>query len=458
MQSDQDPTPDLDGNGSVTGRGPGVQVVVGDTPEARLVAAHLQRSNGCVVHLLEPTDQELHERLTEDVVGICILIHDDIAALRYCLTAAHLRPSVPLIVTIFDRTVSEQLRRTLPNCDVMSPAAIALPSLVGPCLDRSLASLRKDGQVLKAVLADDPTHERTYQLPRGLILRGWAGRLLGQLRPHDGTSKILLAGLLGLLSVLVTDVVVSLFVVRDGPVDAIYRAVRTLTTVGPGAADGQPAAYKLFTAFAMLLSLVLTAVFTAGVVQHLLGPRGVALFGRRALPRSGHVIVVGLGQVGLRLAQEIHRLGVSVVVIERDPTSRNILLARASGIPVVIGSAGDRAVLSRLSVRRAVSLASVSSHDLDNIAVAVTARALAPDLPIVLRAGNHDAITETKALFRIGIVRDVTLLTASFVAEAISGRAAGTVVQHENILHAHPVDGSPRRLATPVPEDRFPAP
>ena len=63
----------------------------------------------------------------------------------------------------------------------------------------------------------------------------------------------------------------------------------------------------------MLVTVVFTAMFTAGVVDRLLGPRLVGLVGPRALPRTGHVVVVGMGQVGLRLCAELRDLGVAVV-------------------------------------------------------------------------------------------------------------------------------------------------
>jgi hypothetical protein len=81
-----------------------------------------------------------------------------------------------------------------------------------------------------------------------------------------------------------------------------------VATVGPAEAHGAPAGYKLLAAAMMLATIVFTAVFTAGIVNRLLEPRLVGLVGSRTLPRAGHVIVVGLGQVGLRLCEELRSL------------------------------------------------------------------------------------------------------------------------------------------------------
>nr|WP_255523976.1 NAD-binding protein [Terrabacter sp. MAHUQ-38] len=178
----------------------------------------------------------------------------------------------------------------------------------------------------------------------------------------------------------------------------------------------------------MLVTVVLTATFTAGLVDRLLGPRLVGLVGARALPRSGHVVVVGLGQVGLRLCQELQRLGVAVVGVERDPHAPNLRLARTLRVPVVIAHGGDRAVLERVRLHRAQALAAVGSDDLDNIAVAVAAHGVAPGTRVVLRAGEHEAIAETRSLLSLGTTRDVTRLSTTYVVARLLGIPAVTAV------------------------------
>jgi Trk K+ transport system NAD-binding subunit len=90
----------------------------------------------------------------------------------------------------------------------------------------------------------------------------------------------------------------------------------------------------------------------------------------------------------------------------------------------MVGDGSERGLLVRLGVRRAAALASVTSDDHVNIAVSVAALAVRDDLRVVLRAGDDDAVTETRALFPIGVVRDVNRLAAGHFAELA---VAGTV-------------------------------
>ncbi len=406
---------------------PGRHVVVGMTPEASRTCAALQDLGLSVTHLGEPSETELARAMAGGVSSLAVLLHNDTQALRYCLAAEHLRPGLPMVVAIFDKTAATQLVRVVPNCRVTSPADLATPSLVAACLPGDLAGLVREPSGWRAYprAAAAP---RPFALPPAMRFRAGLGKLLGQLRPHDSGSQILMTGLSGLLLLLLADTVAGVSLLHKPFVDAFHTAVQIVATVGPASSTGTQPAYVLFAALAMLVTIGLTAMFTAGIVEHLLSGRLIGLWGRRVLPRRGHVVVVGMGQVGLRLASELKALGLGVVGIERDRGAPNLMAARASGIPVLIGDGSRRAVLSKARVDRAVAFCAVGSDELDNIAAAVTARAVAPEIRVALRAGNHDAIAETRSLFHIGTVCDVTGLTAAYVVQCLVGRSPRTVV------------------------------
>jgi len=194
----------------------------------------------------------------------------------------------------------------------------------------------------------------------------------------------------------------------------------------------------VFASVAMLLTIVFTAVFTAGVINRLLSSRSIGIIGARTVPTRDHVVVIGMGQVGLRLCIELRNLGISVVAVERDPQAVNLPLARAAKVPVLIAHGEDRGVLSKLSLHRARALAAMGAEDLDNIEVAIAALAVAPDLRVVLRAGDDDVITETRSLFRIGEVRDVSALTAFAVTLGLVGKTPRVVYARGHQLGAVP--------------------
>lgn len=110
---------------------------------------------------------------------------------------------------------------------------------------------------------------------------------------------------------------------------------KVTVTVGPSeAADQGSDWFKLFSAVTMLLTLGFAAVLTAGVVNRLLDPRLTGIFGRSAVPRRDHVVVVGLGQVGFRLCELFRDLGVPVVAIEVNPDAKTCRGRRTCNCPL----------------------------------------------------------------------------------------------------------------------------
>lgn len=404
-------------------------VIIGETNLARQVCASLRRDAHSVTHLVAPDDAELREALASPLDAIAVLQHDDVAALRYALAVAHLDPRIQIIVTIFDRTVAQELLRLLPQCHVTSPADLAAPTLAGPCLASDIAALHDDHSGTRAVqMTDDGLRTLRWTAARR-SLRSLLRSLGGQLRPHDEGTRIMLTGLLGMLAALCIDGVWLVYS-GFGAFEALFDAARVVATVGPAAPLDNSPAYKIVTSVAMLATVVFTAMFTAGLIDRMLGPKLVGLIGPRALPRIDHVIVIGMGQIGLRLCGELRRVGIPVVGVERDRNAANVRLARSLGIPVVIGHGADRTVLEQLHLPHARALAAVGSDDLDNIATAIAAHAVAPNTRIVLRAGEHEAIAETRSLLPLGVILDVTNLAAAYVVAYLTSRSPTGVLGH----------------------------
>lgn len=413
-------------------------LVIGEIEVARLVCSALAQHGVKVAHLLIPSDLDVQSMLGPHVDAVAVLVRGDVAALRYALLIAHLRPGIRLMVTMFDRTLADQLRRAVPNCEVTSPADIAVPTIVGACLGDSVLAVYRS-EAGPRILLDSPEGPRSdpfRRKPRSL--RAVVGLLRTQFRSHDDSSRVLMTGLIGLAGILVLDWLLSVIVLHQSTVGALYGASRVVATVGPGHEEATvPQWYLIVSSVLMLASIALTALFTAGVVHRLLSNRSVALVGRRTLPRRDHVVVVGLGQVGLRLATKLASLGYRVVVVERDPKAASLRIAKAAGIAVLVGDAGERSTLDRLSLNRARALAAMGSSDLDNVEVAIAARAVAPGLPIVVRAGEDDVISETRSLFAIGQVLDVSSITASAVTLTLIDRSPEVVYTRGQHLFAY---------------------
>lgn len=396
-------------------------VVIGETEVARLTCAILRSQGGEVHHLLHPSEAEVCDALSSKVDAVAVLIRGDVAALRYALLVEHFSPGVRLVATVFDRTLAEQLVRVVANCQITSPADVSLPSILGACLGDDLLAVMQTPAGSVALRDGDSGVQVTPYQRRHATLHDWSSKLTGLAHPYDDATRILSLGLFGLLVLLLASTVLATAVLHESAVRAFYLATRVVATVGPdGIGTATSTWYLIYSSISMLLTIALTAMFTAGVVNRILSARTIGLVGHRTVPRRDHVVVVGLGQVGLRLAVRLKSMGVPVVVVERDPLATNLRLARARGVPVLIAHGEDRAVLRRLRLARARALACMGSDELDNIEVSINALADAPDLRIVLRAGEDDVIAETRSLFRIGRVCDVSAMTAHAVTRSLA--------------------------------------
>jgi voltage-gated potassium channel Kch len=368
-----------------------------------------------------------------------IVSRDDAAALRMALMVRNLDDELPLLVTIFDPTMAAQVEESIEHCEVTSMADIVAPSLAGPLLGEDLAAVREGDPPRGVRETDDGVEEVPLDVPGKRRVAALARALI---TPYDKSAALLLWGALGLVVILVLETAACMVTLGQGPIDAAYGAAKTLVTVDPNdeVADG-PSGLKAFLTVSMLAALVFEAGFTAGLVNRLIDRRLTGLFGRRAVPRRDHVVVVGLGQVGLRLALLLRRCGIGVVAVDDRAEGENVGLAREMGFPVVIGRGADLSLLRRLSLRHACALAAVTDDDLENISIGMAAKAVNEDLRVVLRAGDGRVANETRSLFRIGLVRDVHRIAAALIAARAMGSGAERVVCRGDDAHLLHGDG-----------------
>jgi len=354
------------------------------------------------------SDSETSAYLAQERWGaVAVVTRDDVLALRLTLLSAHLRPDLPLWVTMFDRTITRELGHVVPAVHVLSPSELVAADLAEQCIAAagSGASRRRSG----VRLVDDSLR---------LLVRAGAGLLLALL--FEGA--------------------ISMIALHENAVNALYFSTRSVATVAgtPGAASGSWW-FKALSTLDTLAALLLVAVFTAALVRRLSRPRLTTLFGARSAPARRHVLLVGFGQVGFRLAQELHRRDIAVLAVERDPEAPCVRLARAAGIPVAIGRGDDRTTLERLGIRRCAAIAAVTSADLVNVAVGLAASDLAAGVPVILRLGDGEVAAETDSLLHLGRICDAHKI------------AADTLLRGLQVVD-HAADLAPRRAEEREPQ------
>lgn len=185
-----------------------------------------------------------------------------------------------------------------------------------------------------------------------------------------------------------------------GWLDAWYMAVTTLFTVGFREMGEVNDSTKLFTIFYLVTGLGvasyaisnLMALIVEGDLQGYLRERRME---KRMESLSDHVIVCGFGKMGFQAAWELKHANVPFVIIEiEENKGRNN--PRFSEDIILYGNAMDELVLEKAGIRRAKGLITALTTDADNVLVTLTARQMAPKIPIVARSAKLG--TESKLM------------------------------------------------------------
>jgi len=212
----------------------------------------------------------------------------------------------------------------------------------------------------------------------------WARELLGTVRGElDRPFRL---ALLAVVAIMVVSTTVLTLAYRandaDAPasfsvLDALYLTVATMATVGYGDFNFGSATHWLqaFGIALMLLGALSIAVVYAFITNVIISRRLERALGRgRATAVRDHVVLCGLGAIGVATMEGLLSAGRHVVVIERDENNRFLPVARERGVPVIIGDATVRSTLLEAGLERASTLAALTSDGVANLETVLSAR------------------------------------------------------------------------------------
>ncbi|WP_365897841.1 potassium channel family protein [uncultured Sphingomonas sp.] len=180
-------------------------------------------------------------------------------------------------------------------------------------------------------------------------------------------------------------------------VDVVYFTMITVTTVGYGDIVPVTDRARMFDTFVVTpVRLFVWLIFLGTAYDFVL--RGVwEKWRMRNLQRdlNGHVIVAGHGTSGTEAVAELLRRGKphdAIVVI--DPDADAVARAEAEGVMVLEGDASRNATLDAVKVAKASAMIVAAGRDDTSILIVLTARRLAPTLPIsvVIRSEDNEAL------------------------------------------------------------------
>jgi Trk K+ transport system NAD-binding subunit len=412
-----------------------------------------------LVRAPEITESVLRTAGVRDAQAMALVGDDDVDNIHVALVAQELNPAIRLVLRMHPR-LGARIRRLFNDCAVLSASRVAAPSFVAAALgaeapnqvefgaNRFYAARRRDVPPHRIIcgLADtSASHEEADvgvellpadQNRADLVLaiaddeadRAPRRRPLTWLR----RARYLLRNKM-ILVVVAMVLLVALGVVLMACVDphrgwgsAVYDGL--MDAAGDAQPNDQFSGFDKATQLTVVYAgLALIPLVTAVAVDGLLRAR-LAGHSRGPVRRDGHVVVVGLGSVGVRVLRQLHDLGVPVVAVEIDENVRGVVIARRMGIPVVIGDAAWPETLRAAGVARARSLLLLTTSEIANLEGALLGGSYRDDLRVVLRIFDDDLAERVERRLGIVISRSVSRLAApSFAAAMVEREVIGTL-------------------------------
>ena len=305
-----------------------------------------------------------------DVRGVIIVTSDDLANISCALMVRRLAPDVRIVLRMFNQNLVTRLGKAVSNVTALSVSALSAPLLAltattGDVLAAFPVATDRRQVAEVTVAAESPLVGRPVanfdEHRRYLLLAhtpaAHAPRLLHDIDPAaaiEAGDRLVVAGTPNDVRRLLepgwddTDVLWASKLRRwwrvayrtlteiDTPVkvcaivmvlvlfgsaatyryglgrpwyDGLYQTISVIFTGSDLGGNDYEGWAKIFVSLLKMFGTVAVAAFTAIFTNYLIRARLGGAFEVRRIPDSGHVVVIGLGNVGYRVVEELDRMG-----------------------------------------------------------------------------------------------------------------------------------------------------
>lgn len=444
--------------------------------ERRMVAEDL----GVKVFLGDARNERLLIEAGLDSARVILAVTDqDLVNIEVALDARRIRPEIPVVVRLFDQDLARQLESALNLRRALGMSALAAPSFTAAAMGDSVIASFTIGDVpyvvgrqvvhagpltdcatlgeiarahrLQTVVLERPGQEAVAlpssrevtrpgdrlaffgrkedwdhlfgvpdrPVPAGkkasrLNLRRVLERALGIWRDEPLALRAVFLSLCVLIPV-----TVFLFhrLLNLSLTDAIFFTITNLH--GEIGLTGEGPEIKIWEILVMILGSITVATLYSMLTDYLVGSRLRKLLGGRPMPKKGHVVVVGMGQVGYRVTLALQEVGVPLVAVDSDPGAPFLAAVRTLA-PVVIGDARLPETLERAGLWRARAVVAATSDDAVNLGIGLAAHRMSADVRTVVRLFDADFARKVEGALGIDVALGASRIAApTFVASAL---------------------------------------
>ncbi|HSO38331.1 MAG TPA: NAD-binding protein [Labilithrix sp.] len=157
---------------------------------------------------------------------------------------------------------------------------------------------------------------------------------------------------------------------------------------------------------------------------------------------NDHIVVCGLGHVGVRVVEALKSLGAPVVAIEKRSVDAFGLVVEALGVPVLYGDARRDDLLIEAGIRRAKCVVCATDDDLTNLEVAIDSKRENPSIRVVMR------MFDQRVAEKVGTALDID---ETFSTSALAGPLVALQATEPGVRGVHRLEDGSLRVGMEVP-------
>jgi Trk K+ transport system NAD-binding subunit len=406
--------------------------------------------------------------------SIILPSEDELFNLNAALHAVEMNPAIRVIIRLFNMNLAKKLEASIRNLTVLSASQIASSVFATSALienpvlsfetgeeilniyrmsgdgmpGKSIEQIEREQELKILSVNEDlfPLPERSiaatdlltvfsrFKTASALCGVHACGSHAGVSREGNGArdffnslrqlDRVLLRTVAALLVVVTAAVLFFHAAERLSLLDAGYFVVTVLTTTGFGdiSLKDSAALSKVAGMALMLTGMALMAMLFAIISDNLLKKRLELFLGRRRIRLRNHVVLCGIGDVGIRILEDLVRIGESVAVVEKNPDGKFTDWVRQRNIPLIISDASQEESLLNANIGQAKAIICATDNDMRNLEIGLNAKGIQPGIRAVLRIFEKEFAEKVERHFGI----NVAISSSSIAAPAFMSAALNT--------------------------------
>lgn len=382
---------------------------------------------------------------TADALIACI--DSDLGNVEIALDVRRYAPQLRIVVRLFDQMLAKRLESALGIHRALAMSHLAAPAFAAAALGETVhgSFTWKDQHFVAASNGEAESHRIQLAPKRSRRIHG---RMSNRIRhmveacqeAWQGTPWLLrwvawLIPVMTALSVGIFHVGMNL-----SPLDALYFVITTVTTTGYGdiSPKDSSAWVKIYACLLMVLGSASVAVLYSLITDFMITSRFRELMGRRAVRSQEHVIVVGLGNVGLRTVEALCASGAEVAVIDirSEPPLRHLL---PEGVAFISGDGRDDETLDLAGIDTAQAIIAATDDDSVNLSTCLCAHEMNPHARVVVRLFDTEFAKKVEEFMSVNRAISATRIAApGFVSAALHPDSVFSYVTGDQLMVVKP--------------------